>query len=101
MPTDEIRFGRSHGGLLLLLAVAGGEDDVLAAVGRALTALGRRSGDSDDGSAPRGGALDLVRDTHSVLSFLGALCGRGLDARPTVEGKLLARAALQTWPRQA
>ncbi|MCY9784194.1 plasmid pRiA4b ORF-3 family protein [Nocardiopsis sp. EMB25] len=101
MPADEARFGRSHGGLLLLLVVAGGGDDVLAGVGRALTALGWRDSDSDDGSLSRGAVLDMVRDSHDVLSFLGALEGRGRDARPTAKGKLFARAALWNWPRDA
>ncbi|GAB3732692.1 plasmid pRiA4b ORF-3 family protein [Nocardiopsis nanhaiensis] len=101
MPVDELRSGSSHGGLLLLLAVAGGEGDVLTAVGRALSALGWRNLQPEDKSVVRGAVLDLVRDSHDVLSFLGALDGRGRDARPTAEGKLLARAALQTWPRQA
>ncbi|GAB3698632.1 plasmid pRiA4b ORF-3 family protein [Nocardiopsis oceani] len=101
IPVDEIRSGSSHGGLLLLLAVAGGEEDVLTAVGRALSALGWRSFQPEGWSVVRGAVLDLVRDSHDVLFFLGALNDRGRDARPTAEGKLLARAALQSWPRQA
>lgn len=100
-PVDESLHGSSQGGMFLLLPVAAGEDDVLAAVGRALTALGTRSRESDDGSVTPGSALDLVRDSHTVLSFLGALSGRGRDTRPTAEDKLPARAAPQTWPRPA
>ena len=37
----------------------------------------------------------------TVLSFLGALSGRGRDTRPMAEGELPARAALLTWPRPA
>ena len=44
-------------------------------------------------------ALDLVCDSHTVLSFLSALSSRGRDTRPTAEDKLPARAAPQTWPR--
>lgn len=102
MPVDEEPgFGHSHGGLLLLLAVAGGEADVLARVGRALAALGWRDHGSADGSLSRGAVLDTVRGSHSVLSFLGALDGRGGDARPTPEGAVFARAALRNWPRPA
>lgn len=54
-----------------------------------------------NGSVTPGLALDLVRDSHTVLSFLGALSSRGRDTRPTAEDKLPARAAPQTWPRSA
>lgn len=54
-----------------------------------------------NGSVTPGLALDLVRDSHTVLSFLGALIGRGRDTRPTAEDKLPARAAPQIWPRPA
>ncbi|WP_435106529.1 plasmid pRiA4b ORF-3 family protein [Nocardiopsis synnemataformans] len=99
MPADEDRTGYDQGGLLLLLAVAGG-DDVLAATGRAMAALGWRNHTTPDGVPSPGEVFGLVRDSHTVLTFLGALTERGMDARPTPQGRLFARAALQNWPRE-
>ncbi|MGQ4272267.1 hypothetical protein [Nocardiopsis changdeensis] len=100
MPVDGDRLLHRHSGLLLLLAVAGGDDDVLAGPGRALAALGWHESLAVDGVLPPDTVLELCRDSHSVLTFLGALTGRGTSARPTPEGRLFARAALRTWPRE-
>ncbi|MDE3719941.1 plasmid pRiA4b ORF-3 family protein [Nocardiopsis sp. N85] len=100
MPADEGRAAYSHGGLLSLLALAGGDGDVLATTGRALTALGWRDHSATDRALSPGAVFGLCGDSHSVLTFLGALTGRGMDARPTPEGRLFARAALRNWPRE-
>ena len=53
-----------------------------------------------NGSVTPGLALDLVRDSHTVLSFLGALIGRGRDTRPTAEDKLPAEPRCRPGPDQ-
>lgn len=82
---DEHESGSFQGGVLPLLA-SDGADDVRPAVGRTLTVLGWKSHDSAVGSPTCGTVLEKVRDCHSTLTFMGALDGDGVDARPATEG---------------
>ncbi len=66
---------------------------------RLLAALGWQDHSAPDRALPSGAVFGLCHDSHSVLTFPG--CRRGADARPTPEGRLFARAALQNRPGRA
>jgi Plasmid pRiA4b ORF-3-like protein len=96
-PADPVR---RQAGLLFLLAAASRSDEELHdTVAAFLADIGWASSDGEPLSGGQAGWA--AWDTEAVVRHLGGISqgpGGGGARRPTADGALLARAALQTWP---
>jgi hypothetical protein len=103
MPVRSTDPGERQAGLLLLVAVATRSADELdETVARFLRDIGWSTSDGTPLSS--GLAGQAAGDTTAVLRHLGGVSrgpGRFGPERPTPDGALFARAALQTWPRRS
>jgi Plasmid pRiA4b ORF-3-like protein len=101
MPVRSADPGERQAGLLLLVAVATrSADELNETVARFLRDIGWASSDGTPLSSGLAGRA--ARDTKAVLRRLGGVRqerGSYAPERPTPDGALFARAALQTWPR--
>jgi hypothetical protein len=90
-------------GLLLLVAVATrSADDLNETVARFMRDIGWASSDGTPLSTALAG--QAASGTRAVLRRLGGVRAeraRFWDERPTADGALFARAALQAWPRRS
>jgi hypothetical protein len=103
VPLRSSDAGERQAGLLLLVAVATrSTDDLNDTVARFMRDIGWASSDGTPLSS--GLAGQAASDTKAVLRRLGGVRAERASfwaERPTADGALFARAALQTWPRRS
>jgi hypothetical protein len=103
MPLRSADAGQRQAGLLLLVAVATqAADDLDETVARFMRDMGWASSDGTPLSSGLAGRAASA--TSAVLRRLGGVRAdraKFWAERPTADGALFARAALQTWPRRS